>query len=275
MVYWWERYDTNPDANTSSPPDGAPEDHFPDQVNNIQRQNMAAVSEIGEKVLGPGDGSAPPQAATSISGPFLKLVYDALLPVNTIMAWDSKQGAAAFPVPNFPEFSSVDWQQCDAAGGGGAPDLSLQAISGANSIVGPGQSFTGDQKAAVDMLPAGGFTPAGSISGTRLDIEQIPPHPHDIDDPGHFHLIDQDREPEGGGGNVNIVENILSPPPNADRETAPAFTNITVENAGGELPGETQAKEHGHNFTGNSELDHIHTAGSPASAALEYYIRVA
>ena len=51
MSYWWERYSKTPASNTSSPPDGAPEDHFPDQVNNIQRQNMAAVAEIGEKVL--------------------------------------------------------------------------------------------------------------------------------------------------------------------------------------------------------------------------------
>lgn len=282
MSYWWERYDTTPGDNDSAPPDGAPEDHFPDQVNNIQRQNMAAVAEIGDKVLGAGDGTNPPQAAVSISGPFLKLIYDALLPVNTIQAWDSKGGTEAFIVPNFPEFSTVDWQPCDASGGGGVPDLSLQVISGANSLAGPEQSFTGSQKAAEDMGMAGAQTLNASSDAVRLTLEQTPPHGHtftgDLMDthnhPGSSTPADVGQS--GGGGNGSSSGNDRSTGSSVNVAPQSAGTpSGTVVNSGGEGPGFTQAAEHDHGVSVDDVDDHIHAAGQPASAALEYYIRVA
>ncbi len=277
MAYWWERYDKTPINNSDPPPDGAPEDHFPDQVNNIQRQNMSAVAEIGEKVLGPGDGTSAPQAALSISGPFLKLIYDALLPVNTIQAWDSKAGTILFTdqIPDFPEFSSVDWQQCDAGGTGGAPDLSLQLISGANSVSGPDQSFTGDQKAAENMGPAGAVdTSSVRTGGTAISIAQMPIHNHPdtfaVSTTGSNHEHTYQRTSPGSFGHSG--------------SGAHSDGNSSFSTTGGGVHGHTltgsvsnagSGDTHDHSMSNLTIPDHIHTAGQPASAALEYYIRVA
>ncbi len=231
---------------------------------------MAAVAEIGEKVLGPGDGTAAPQAAVSISGPFLKLIYDALLPINTIQAWDSKNGSVLFTdqIPSFPEFSSVDWQRCDQTGTGGAPDLSLQAISGANFVAGPDQSFTGDQKAAEDMGPAGGFTPAGTVDPTALAIGELPKHtPLFTGTPMANH-----EHNRGGAQQVDFGNQVEVQTDNNNGSAGELKSAGTPAGTIGEIGND---ETHTHNFTGNAESDHIHTAGQPASAALEFYIRVA
>jgi len=288
MAYWWERYDTTPVNNSSPPPDGAPEDHFPDQVNNIQRQNMAAVAEIGEKVLGAGDGSTAPQSAVSVSGPFLKLIYDALLPINTIMAWDSKQGANTFQsnVPDFPEFASVDWQRCDATGTGGAPDLSLQAISGANFVSGPDQNFTGDQKAAEDMGLAGEVDTSALVTGAhKLTELEMPIHKHSNgtfsasagNENRHNHDVKYtlaNISPSGSG--QNVVSSITF---NGTTTGLSAAQNDSGSEHTHDITGDTD--DNGNDDTHTHDMDtlvipdHIHTVGQPASAALEYYIRVA
>ena len=268
MAYWWERYTNQPDNNVSSPPDGAPENHFPDQVNNIQRQNMAAVAEIGQKVLGAGDGFPAPQAAVSIDGAFLKLIYEQTWEVGSIRAWDSQGGTVPFPVPDFPEFSAVTWVICD--GVAGVPDYVNKSIIGAQLAAGPGQNFTGSD------LPAGETSTQplqnlnASIDPVRLNLEQIPPHAHPIDDPGHDHETDAQKSTAGA----------LSPQGPAALTLAaatidPSTTGITVENAGGEGPGFTQAAEHDHNLVVDDVAAHSHTTGTPPGTALELYIRTA
>ncbi len=274
MAYWWERYTDTPDSNITSPPDGAPENHFPDQVNNIQRQAMAAISEIGDKVLGTGDGSPAPQAATTINDTFLKLVYDSLLPVNTVMAWNSKgdRDVNPFPVPEGNAFAAVVWVPCD--GIAGVPDFANRVIEGAQFATGAGESFTGDDKASVDTGEQPLQVLNASSGPVRLTLEQTPPHNHPVNDPTHAHagfttatLGQSAGGSPGSSSGVNQITGSVT--------VQNAATGISILNTGGEGPGFTQAAEHLHSVSVDDVDAHSHTAGRPETTALELYVRTA
>jgi len=278
MAYWWERYEDTPDDNTSSPPDGAPENHFPDQVNNIQRQAMAAVAEIGEKVLGPGDGSQAPQVAVSISGAFLKLTYDAILPVGSIMAFHSDGGDKAIPVPDFPEFAGVVWTSCD--GIGTSLNFENDVLLGAQFAVGPGENRSGDAVVAGQTGDGGaGDTSAAVTGGHALVEDELGAHGHaggtldfTTDDPGtHNH----GAGPLSGGGQVRAgsdgaLRQVTGSENGAhthSRNLAVPWTGAT-EDTGGDLP-------HDHPLDTLVIPDHAHLTGQPPGKALELYVRTA
>jgi len=267
MAYWWQRYANTPDANTSTPPDGAPEDHFPDQVNNIQRQAMAAVNEIGSLVLGPGDGTSEPQSKpNAVNNDFLKLIYDALLPINTIQGWDSNGGVDAFPVPAGSAFASVVWELCDSTGSAGTPDFQDVVIAGANSLVGPNQKFTGDLTAAGNTGDGGAEVDLEvTVGGHKLAKDELPKHAHLITDVEHDHSYDKSNENVNGnpaGGDLNDGT--------SSTETTSSFTGITVTE---DLV--TLENEHTHANSKVTTSDHDHLTGQPAVVALELYKRVA
>jgi hypothetical protein len=266
MTYWWQRYTNTPQSNDNPPPDGAPENHFPDQVNNIQRQAMAAINEIGSLVLGPALAGDPPETSPTINGAFLKLIYDQLLPINTIQAWDSVLGTKPFLVPDFPEFTGVLWEQCDATGSVGTPDLQDNAIIGAHSAGGSEQTFTGE------AVGAGDTGDGGAISLTNRETDNytllpadVPVHDHDYNDPGHDHGLQQDRDDKRGPGPGQVVISIKPDSPNV--LTAVAFTGITHNPAGGD-------GAHKHGAPDVTVADHVHETGTPPGIALEYYKRV-
>ncbi len=79
MAYWWETYDDVPANNTSTPPDGAPEGHFPSAVNDIARQAMAAGRGGAPPVS--GFNNSPPSSATlAIACRWISLTADGKCP---------------------------------------------------------------------------------------------------------------------------------------------------------------------------------------------------
>lgn len=290
MAYWWQRYSSTPDSNTDTPPDGAPENHFPDQVNNIARQAMAATAELGLLILSSGDGTPPPQEQpTQVNSRFLKLIYDQLLPVSTIMAWDSDDGANDFPVPSGAAFASVVWELCDSTGSAGTPNFQNTLLKGASSPAGPNQRWTGDFDAAEDMGGAGAWSKTNRVSsGHRLTVAETPQHDHGATAQGgtlatnstgndHSHAVKHDLITAGTGPStasfINAAGAQTTPNAAANDGTNTDHNHGVTGRTG--TSGNNPANLHDHDLPDISESDHIHDAGLPAASSLELYKRVA
>lgn len=237
-----------------APPFGAPEGHFPDQLNNIQREALAAIAEIGSAVFGGGTAVAP-----SLSDSMEQLIYDIVWPVRSIRLWDSNSGATAIATA-VPAGVTATWSPCD--GTGGTPDLRDKIIAGADIA---STEYTGNTKGSNTSASGGGHTPTGTIGGTALTTDQIPAHTHGVTDPGHTHTIAFDQRDQndvpGTGGARRAVNEAVS------EVTSSSTTGITIDSAGG-------GNTHTHTFTGAAVAAHTHTI-NPARTQVEFYMRTA
>ncbi len=255
MPLKWQSLSQDSDtAQQPSPPYGAPEGHFPDQLNNIQREGLAAIAEVGSAVFGGTDVNGASTTAPGLSDSFKQLVYDVAWPVGTMMMWDSASGAN--PVTgHVPSGVTATWQICD--GTGGTVNLVDKIIGGANGTT----SYTGTTSGSASSGAGGDHDHGGSTGSYTLLVADIPAHTHTITDPGHTHSYSKPNQSFGfnaaGGGNLQ-----LNP---ASNTTGSSTTGITINSTGG---------GGGHSHTVSASGTHTHTV-DPARTLVEIYKRTA
>lgn len=209
----WKDYSVDPPANNSAPPVGAPEFMPTTQVNNVQREMMSVIRQMGDEFdakvaglgtmatqnadavnitggtitgthVGPGAGLTNLKAQALIEGPIPAAIFPAdSTPLNVKVA---RAGAAdSLTTWNLPIGSIVlwysanpipsGWRICD--GGGGTPNLVGRFAMGAGSGVALGQQ--GGQYSYNAVSDAqGNHSHGGGTAGAELTVAQLPPHSH-------------------------------------------------------------------------------------------------
>lgn len=264
MAYWWETYDDVPSNNTATPPDGAPEGHFPSAVNDIARQAMAATAELGGLILAPdATGSPPRPTATGLVAGFAQLVYDLSNPVGRVVMWNSKHdGVADAKVYPVPSNVTAVWQRCD--GTNNTPDTRKKVIGGADPVD-ASPVFSGDVLGDADTALGGAVDTSLEVTDDHTLIEaELAAHSHGITDAGHTHGY------SGTFGSKVVGANQPNPTvadPPAAQTSDPSTTGIIIDPTVGN-------DGHSHGLSALTIPDHVH-GSDPLRTSLEYWQRTA
>jgi hypothetical protein len=295
MARYDEGYDTTPANNTGTAPDGAPEGMSPGGVNDSMRQTMAAIADIGEKVLGPSaDEQTPPALETVTVAPgFMQIVYDALVPVGTVRGWDSRVRTLGTDTPitiqsTVPAGVVATWVPCDGSTGhagyqtGSVPDYRDKVVAGGDPL-----DATPANRLYSGAVGAAGKTSAdsaGTTDGHRITLAQMHPHAHGdgtlsaASAGAHEHSMSRSNVSfrEGGGQAAAGSAVARSDTTRSDMKASSAGAHThdvtgSTSNAGGGAEAPGQANLHSHAITGT----HDHDTGQPPRTYMEFYVRVA
>jgi hypothetical protein len=259
MPLKWQSLSQDSDsAQQPSVPFGAPEGHFPDQLNNIAREANAAIAEIGSSLFSGTDANGASTATPALSDDFKQLMYDMAHPVNTMILWDSNGGVNPIS-EHIPSGVTATWLACD--GSPGTFNLANKVLGGADPD-NASPTYTGEIIAVGNTGSGGAHTPTGTNTGTAITESQMPVHNHGVSDPGHNHsYTSATGANEGSGSGANARNQTGS-------TTGSKATGISINNAG-------SGNTHTHTWTGDAVAAHTHTAGLPARTLVEIYKRTA
>ena len=139
------------------------------------------------------------------------------------------------------------WKLCD--GTQGTPDLRGRFVVGYNSgEIRPNDTSDDNTQIRDDLYKnPGNLSENGTRTGEKggkkmvtLEIEQLPRHSHDIEDPGHAHSyadsVHQTSSDSGGG----VSNKALADRTTLGKTTGSSTSNITLSNTGGDQPHENR-----------------------------------
>lgn len=279
-------YKVLPAENNGPPPVGAPENMPTSQVNNVMREIMSVIRQLGDSAMaaiddlgsmanqnadavaitggtvnatlsGPGGGITNLKAQALIEGPIPAAIFPAdATPLNvkvaragtadSLTSWNLPIGSIILWYSANP--IPAGWRICD--GGGGTPNLVGRFAMGAGSGVGLGQQ--GGQYSYNAVSDAQGTHSHGGVTGgTAIDWNQMPSHTHQ-----------EQWFSAGGSGPYNN-----GPLPSGKLGTA--YTNgMVTDAAGGSQP-------HTHPIGNDGNHAHnVNVNSTPPYTAVFYIMRV-